>query len=615
MKKFLLSFILLAVLGVTNAQAATYYVRTDGGTSSQCNGTTNSAYDGSGGPDNCAFIHPFYATGWWGDGSTSSGGQAPVMTTGDDLVISCNDTGDCTGVTFNMGFTSTWSGMNSAWSYGGFMRPIVDGNSGNHTTIKGCSSSGCSDASRRPGFTGKGGNYMNINLQGSDYVDIEDIDSYDTGSYGYGHATYDANRQASTSNSVRDNVTVIGATNVTLTDMKLWGAYRYGVFGGSVSNIIFDNVDISYNAFGGWDGDNCGGAGNCGASGTITFRNHSRITYNGCVASTTYGTIASNGCYSQDQTGYGDGLGFGDTGAAWVFTDTEISHNVSDGLDLLYCNRGSYAGLCSVSIKRGLFEGNAGNNVKVPNNTTAEDTVNIGNCGYFYGQAFTCSSGTCGASFNHCRASGNNWVFNFFSGDTNNPSIINSTTLSNADVALQTGGTCSGRSVIDRNNIWIGGREFLDDTSINGAGGNDSTSIFYNADGTCTATRTETNNFCYLFKEGTNSCNGSGSVDGTSVPANFFDGTLLQGPISGVGYYTGNDYITQIYLHASSIARDTADETVSGADSVDYNNFDRGASWDTGALEYGSVPSGGGGGGETPTPQPWYGSFVNGTLY
>src|SRR5262245_38620761 len=49
--------ILLPVFG----SAASYYVRTEGGTDSQCTGRADSAYPGSGSNVACAWSHPFFA--------------------------------------------------------------------------------------------------------------------------------------------------------------------------------------------------------------------------------------------------------------------------------------------------------------------------------------------------------------------------------------------------------------------------------------------------------------------------------------------------------------------------------------------------------------------------
>ena len=223
--------------------------------------------------------------------------------------------------------------------------------------------------------------------------------------------------------------------------------------------------------------------------------------------------------------------------------------------------------------------------MKGPNALIAEDNFIGGNCGFFSDQSFT--SATWDDTSDSCRAFGNAIEITFRDATTV-PKLINNTIISNGDVAIDTDGSCtSGADIIAANNIILGGRQFGDDTHYNGAGGNDSTSVFFNA-GSCSADFVETYNVCYGLKEGSSACNGTGSTD-TVVPA--FVSTPDMGPWSGDGYYTGTDMITGAYL---SSATNNADETVSGADSTDYNNYDRGASWDIGAIEYGSTPSGGG---------------------
>lgn len=57
MKKILLIFVLLCT---APSFATTWYVRTDGGTATQCTGTTNAPYPGSGTAQSCAVNHPFW---------------------------------------------------------------------------------------------------------------------------------------------------------------------------------------------------------------------------------------------------------------------------------------------------------------------------------------------------------------------------------------------------------------------------------------------------------------------------------------------------------------------------------------------------------------------------
>ena len=51
-----------AGFAIGSAQAATtFYVRTDGGDATQCNGRADVPYPGSGTGQNCAWKHPYYA--------------------------------------------------------------------------------------------------------------------------------------------------------------------------------------------------------------------------------------------------------------------------------------------------------------------------------------------------------------------------------------------------------------------------------------------------------------------------------------------------------------------------------------------------------------------------
>lgn len=58
MKKFILSILLLLLAPALHA--TTWHIRTDGGSATQCTGTTNAAYPGSGSAQACAFNHPFW---------------------------------------------------------------------------------------------------------------------------------------------------------------------------------------------------------------------------------------------------------------------------------------------------------------------------------------------------------------------------------------------------------------------------------------------------------------------------------------------------------------------------------------------------------------------------
>ena len=56
-----LSILCFLLSAATISQAATYYIRTDGGTAQQCSGLADAAYPGSGENQACAWAHPFWA--------------------------------------------------------------------------------------------------------------------------------------------------------------------------------------------------------------------------------------------------------------------------------------------------------------------------------------------------------------------------------------------------------------------------------------------------------------------------------------------------------------------------------------------------------------------------
>lgn len=613
MKLLLILFLLIPSM----ADAATYFVRTGGSTSTNCTGLADADYDGSGTGEACAFNHPNWALELNGQTAGALSGSDTLVIVNGEYRIGCMGlSADCRDATVNI----TNSTCDADFPFDCYPNAVPDGSSGNPTIIIGCSTSGCSNPADRPELWGAGRIPQVINLAGSDYVTVQDLEITDHADCGYNHPLYACGSADADELSANRGVDITGATNIILKNLNIHGMYVYGIYGGGVSAIRLDNTKSNYNPFGGWEGDSCSGAGTCGATGAIDIVNGSQINGNGCVEdSSAPGTIKAEGCFSQDQGGYGDGIGFGNTGGAWTVTDSEINNNVSDGIDLLYMNNGSYSG-GTVTIKRSRFEGNAGNQIKVPNAATIEDNAILGNCGYFHEQLFTLydkqaagrsgtgcnNNGTCEATenstdcpctdssdgcgtggvegdctgFNHCRASGNTVELAFKSGDSTVPKLYNNTILCNGDVAIDTSGTCTtGNDVEVRNNILYGGREFNDDTSINAAGGNDSCSVYFDASGTCDTDFIDTTNVCYAFKEGT-PCASSTNADPV------FTGTVLQGPYTSPGYYSGTDYVSLVTLQVTSPAIDYASESY--GDSADYNNYNRGASWDSGAIEYGS---------------------------
>lgn len=634
MQKLIKAFIFLFLL-MPSAHATVYYVRTDGGTGAQCNGLVNVALAGASG-SNCAWNHPFWATKWFGDAGNGAGdprGTTPVVG-GDTVIVAPGQ--------YAIGYNAQFAGCSNGYTYGCAPQPLPSGTSfATRTRMIGCSVSGCSNRSQYPEFYGVGRVAWVVSIDGRNWLEISDINITDHATCGVGHSTLDAGAvcgaAAGGTSALTANIGVYGLnwTNIYLTNLWIHGVRDKAMYVGRGQNITLTNVIMDKNAFTAWDGDVCakivsGGecktgnaclSSNPGMTGSIIL-NNVQVTYNGCVeAYPVVGQpgepsgIASQGCYSQSQSGYGDGIGTCDTGGNWVLSGCDISHNGSDGLDLLYHSRGVYnTGTNTIIIKRSKFEGNAGNNVKGTNNMYVEDVINIGNCRYFRGQAFTLTAGSAssGQPFDDCRAAGSNYAIEFKSGDSAIPVLTNTTNLTNADTVIVTSGVCAtGSQVHAYNSIFLGGSDATDTS------GGDRPGIYYNSAAdfvpptVCTPTFVERNNVCLDFKEGSAAC-----PHPSSRMANpLLLGTIQQGPL-GIGgvYYTSTNYAGQVGLQSTSPARDLADESLTSSDdALDVNGFDRGAAWDSGALEFGSIPTGSScGNGTIETGEDCEGSDLNG---
>ena len=206
-----------------------------------------------------------------------------------------------------------------------------------------------------------------------------------------------------------------------------------------------ERVRLVANGWVGWDGDIEGDDSN---SGTLLFR-HWTVEWNGCSESYPDGAIG--GCWAQSAGGYGDGGGTGETGGDWIVEDSSFRYNTSDGLDLLYVRRRP----SSIVVRRTIAEGNAGNQIKVNGPTTIENSVIVGNCGYFDGQPFT-------YNVDNCRALGNALALNLMAGEQ--VTVTNNTIAGEGDCLIEAicEGECNGsESVRMRNNILRGHTDFL----------------------------------------------------------------------------------------------------------------------------------------------------------
>ena len=357
------TLVLFAPMGA-GAEANTWHVRTDGGSAVECSGRVDAPYSGTGANQDCAWAHPFIAL--------PPGGPARIAG-GDTLHIGPGD------YMMGLGAPAT-EACSSDFPWECHMAVIPSGPALDQPTrILGAGhDSGCDSA---PVLWGTERSWMVINLEGSSQVELACLEITDRGSCIEAHCHNQLcagevvacqrdeppfGTWAPTGISARDS------DHVLLQDLNIHGMANRGIFAGRLSDWTLERVVIRANGWAGWDGDIGPDSAN---RGTMLFRQVD-IAFNGCAERWPQGDIFA--CWAQGGGGYGDGLGTGITGGHWIFEDSRVRYNTSDGIDLLYLTDGG-----RVTIERTRVEGNAGNQVKVSRASRISNSVITGSCGFF----------------------------------------------------------------------------------------------------------------------------------------------------------------------------------------------------------------------------------------
>ncbi|MCA1733916.1 MAG: hypothetical protein LC732_09975, partial [Acidobacteria bacterium] len=341
---------------------------------------------------------------------------------------------------------------------------------------------------------------------------------------------------------------------VLLKNLNIHGLANNGVHAGRLTDWTVEDVTIRANGWAGWDGDIHTGDLTDSNSGTLRFT-RLRVERNGCGE--TYPGKQPSDCWGQEAGGYGDGFGPSTTGGRWIFEESAFVRNTSDGLDLLYCRSD-----CSTEIRRTLFEGNAGNQVKVSGPLQVENSVIVGNCGFFHDDA---------ASYwvDDCRAQGNALALFLFAG--NSATVFNTTIASEGDCVIYAecagGSVCTGNETVTvRNALIVAAIDFMQPW--------DSPALAYQESWTGTNPFSIDFSFITGVKDddcpaGTNICRGMAGIASAAIDS--FDARLMAG----------------------SVTIDAG--TATGAPKVDYAGASRDSKPDIGAYEYGS---------SAPLPEP-----------
>lgn len=438
-----ITLLLLMLFSIQNALSDNLYVRPDGGTWQQCNGSANVPYSVSISNKACAVKHLFELL------DPQSG---DVRMNGGDTVNIMNNS-DGSAAEYPMGSHGDYTSGNchSAWGYSCVAPSIPSGTAANPTRIIGGGSNTCSI---KPVLWGTGRAKHILNIDSSEYIKVSCLTITDKssciGASGFPDESKICDRSAPYNKPFADTgIFIRDSKEITLSHLDIEGLSK-GIHAGRLMNIYLTNVNIHANYGAGWDGDIGFMGGNGSAnSGTISFKDSS-ITFNGCGLIYNPGSIdhkEPHSCAKQDIGGYGDGLGTAETGGDWIFDNVKVLHNNSDGIDLLYHSLGG-----KVTITNSHFEGNAGNQLKVAGNSELTNNIILGTCAWNSRQ-----KPSLGEHAENCRALGNPLSLSYTHSDTK-ISLINNTVYSEGDCILgsgnRTGVARSNQSLYIINNVF-----------------------------------------------------------------------------------------------------------------------------------------------------------------
>ncbi len=414
-----------------------FYVRTDGGNVTQCDGRANVAYPGSGTNQACAWNSPAMALPIW-QPSPSAVKPAPRIAGGDTLIIGSGD--------YKIGLGGP-GGENcpQAAAYDCVMVEPPSGTAARPTRILGAGYDNACPAP--PQLWGTQRTLHVMSIQGASHVQLGCLDITD-------RSSCIELAQNSSDRCVRDSfphgdwasvgLTASDSSNILLKDVHIRGIANRGIVAGRIRDWTAINFSVIGNGWAGWEGDI--GENNSSNSGTLYFRNLA-VEWNGCAE--IYPRRPDlpepqryRGCVAQEGGGYGDGLGAAFTAGDWIFENSRIRHNTSDGMDLLYHNRGG-----KIILDRVLAEGNAGNQIKVLGDIEILNSVIIGNCAYFNSRDSMTSGDDCRGA-GAALSSGMEFA-------TDSILLANNTIISQGDTIMTAAGR-AGNVIRLRNNILIG---------------------------------------------------------------------------------------------------------------------------------------------------------------
>jgi hypothetical protein len=469
----------ITVAALPATAGTTWYIRLDGGTNTQCTGTTNAPYPGTGTNQPCAYNHPYQMLTYSGTWAAMQGGDT----------MQFEDQGPYYLGEENQGVGNDWSAQIGGIcptpnTYGGnCVLPIFpSGTAANPTRIVGANAGSCHNSTHTglvnpTVLEGSGwGAFAVLDFQGTNHVsasclEVTQPDTCTRLGNGAGQCT-GTNNYVGFAGIILEYQTAQGPSNLTLQDVAVVGISGSGILGSHVNTLSTDvmtasDIYLIGNGTAGWNGDGGGCGNNCESVGTMNL-SYLDVDWNGCVAVEPYNMNvpstqnAFTDCYDDSNEGYGDG--FVQIAAGNLTLNVTHSHfrwNTQDGFDSLHLSD-DVTTSPAVHISDSWSEGNEGQTFKLGAGaaSSAINNVSISNCRVM-GTASNFSlnpSGWNSGLGDFCRAAGDEWAFQMDNGSVitleNNTSVGYGTTMYDFECAFGAPNCATnGATVVFVNNI------------------------------------------------------------------------------------------------------------------------------------------------------------------
>lgn len=363
----LLAASVLVALACGPVHANTYYVRPDGGTLAQCNGTVNQPYRRRipslrpGQPPHsdsplCAWASPMVALPATYYGQPHN--PPARIHSHDTLVVESG--------TYPIGWNPVFPIPGSEACNAGNIPNCVMQAPPDDVEIVG-------DTSSWPVLELIAGAYSGFNIGNTNNVEIAYFEITDLQACKIAFFDPAYSCPANSGEWGANGIVGTDASNVWMHHLNIHDLANEGVRIGRINGLMFTDFQVIGNAEAGIDMDcSNGGQVPCSNSGTLLFEN-GEIAWNGCVRDLDGFVIE---CEDQDHGGYGDGFGTWHTGGNFVFDNVYFHHNLSDGGDCLYVDQPD----SSCTFDHVTSYANAGNQLKAAGTVTIENSIIDSNC-------------------------------------------------------------------------------------------------------------------------------------------------------------------------------------------------------------------------------------------